>query len=265
MQQWASRVRVRVFRGLAVVSMLAAVLGAAASVATAQEGAPYADVPSDAYYAESVSALAADGVFVGTECDEGFCPGDAIDRATVAVWMVRVLDGADPAPVASTRFGDVDAAHPHAAFIERLAELGVTNGCGDGSDFCPDRTVTRAQMAAFLSRAFDLAEVPDPGFSDVPSDAWYAADVAKLAASGITIGCGDGTNFCPDQDVTRVQMATFLARALESSEEDTGNGDSSGGDTSESTQESSTQESSTESTQESSTEDPPPVSQERGP
>ena len=230
MRLWLSGVRVGVVWGLVVVAMVAAVLGAATSVAVAQEGAPYSDVPPDTYYAEPVSTLAAAGVFVGTECDEGFCPGDDIDRATVAVWTVRILDGADPWPAASQRFGDVDAAHPHVAFIERLAALGVTKGCGDGSVFCPDRTTTRAEMAAFLSRAFGLDEGPDPGFSDVPSDAWYAASVAKLAASGITKGCED-TMFCPDQPVTRAEMATFLARALElePSEESSGSDDSIGG------------------------------------
>ena len=50
-------------------------------------------------------------------------------------------------------------------------------------------------------------------FSDVPDDAWYANDVARLAASGITVGCRDGTTFCPGRDTTRAQMATFLYRA----------------------------------------------------
>ena len=68
-------------------------------------------------------------------------------------------------------------------------------------------------MAVFLSRAYNLAEGPDPGFSDVAADAWFAAEVAALAASGITRGCGDGTGFCPNQDTTRAQMATFLHRA----------------------------------------------------
>ena len=194
---------------MAVVSV-----AVAAAPGAAQDDASYSDVSGDAYYAEAVSRLAADGVFEGTECDEGFCAADPIDRATMAVWTVRVLDDADPAPVSSTRFADVDATHAHAAFMERLAALGVTQGCGDGTNFCPDGAVTRAETAVFLSRAFDLAEGPDPGFADVPAGAWYAADVAKLAASGITTGCGDGTDFCPDQDTTRAQMATFLARAL---------------------------------------------------
>ncbi len=205
--QWARRLVVWV--AVAVVSV-----AVAAAPGAAQDDAPYSDVAADAYYAETVSRLSADGVFEGTECDEGFCPDEAIDRATMAVWTVRVVDEADPAPVSSTRFADVDATHAQAAFVERLAALGVTQGCGDGTNFCPDSAVTRAEMAVFLSRAFDLAEGPDPGFGDVPADAWYAADVAKLAASGITTGCGDGTNFCPDQDTTRAQMASFLARAL---------------------------------------------------
>ena len=140
-------------------------------------------------------------------------PATAIDRKTMAVWIVRVLDGDDPPALAQTRFNDVDAASFYASFIERMAELEVTTGCGDRSGFCPDRSVTRAQMAAFLSRAYKLPDGPDPGFGDVPADAWYAPDVARLAASGITVGCGDRTVFCPSRDTTRAQMATFLHRA----------------------------------------------------
>ena len=131
----------------------------------------------------------------------------------MAVWTVRVLEGQDPIPLSESRFDDVDADSFYAPFIERMFQLEVTKGCGDGSRFCPDQIVSRAQMAVFLSRAYDLADGPDPGFADVPSEAWFAMDVAKLAASGITRGCGDGTNFCPDQDTTRGQMATFLHRA----------------------------------------------------
>ena len=131
----------------------------------------------------------------------------------MAVWIVRVLDGQDPPPITQTRFNDVDPDGFYAPFVERMAELGVTSGCGDGSGYCPDATVTRAHMAVFLSRAYDLPEGPDPGFSDVAEDAWFVTAVAKLAASGITSGCGDGTGFCPARDTTRAQMATFLWRA----------------------------------------------------
>ena len=199
---------------LGVVAALALLLaGLAASTAAAQENAPYGDVPTDAYYAVPVRTLDQDGVFAGTLCDDGFCPSVPIDRKTMAVWTVRVLDGDDPPAVSEARFDDVDAAGFYAPFIERMAELEVTRGCGDGSGFCPDRNVTRAEMAVFISRAYDLPDGPDPGFSDVAEDAWYAADVARLAASKITVGCGDGTRFCHGRETTRGQMATFLWRA----------------------------------------------------
>ena len=174
----------------------------------------FGDVPDGAYYSVPVSALAERGLFDDTGCEAGFCPGEPIDRKTMAVWIVRLLDGENPATVSETSFDDVDASSFYGPFIERMAELEVTSGCGDGSRFCPDRSVTRAETAVFLSRAFDLGEGPDPGFSDVPADAWYADSVARLAASRITIGCGDGTEFCPSRATTRAQMATFLARAL---------------------------------------------------
>jgi len=183
---------------------------AAGASEAAAGGVRFCDVTAGVYYGAPVAYLHAGGVLSGTLCEEGFCPSEPIDRKTLAVWVVRVLDGQDPEPVTTSRFDDVDPAGFHARFIERLAELGVTSGCGDGSGFCPDRGVSRAEMAVFLSRAYDLPEGPDPGFSDVASDAWYAADVARLAASGITAGCGDGTRFCPGRDTTRAQMATFL-------------------------------------------------------
>ena len=204
----------RVLARVAVVAALAAavVVGASSGGAVAQPGG-FGDVPDGAFYSVAVSALAERGVFDGTHCEEGFCPGGLIDRKTMAVWTVRLLDGGDPPAVQGTRFDDVDPDGFHAAFIERMAVSGVTTGCGDGSGFCPDRNVTRAHMAVFLSRAYDLPDAADPGFGDVPDGAWYAADVARLAASGITTGCGDGSGFCPGRGTTRAEMATFLYRA----------------------------------------------------
>ena len=204
-------------RSLAVVVSVA--VAALAVVVTGPAGAQtdgFDDVPHDAFFSEAVTELAEDGVFEGTECAvDGslLCPDEPIDRKTMAVWTVRVLDGRNPLPVAQTRFNDVDDSSFYARFIERMAELGVTEGCGDGRGFCPDGSVTRAEMAVFLSRAYRLPDASDPGFNDVASGAWYAADVARLVASGVTKGCGDGTGFCPEQATTRGEMAAFLHRA----------------------------------------------------
>ena len=199
---------------LVALAVVASVLAAAvASTLAAAQTSGYDDVPDGAFYSVPVSTLAARGVFEATECDEGFCPDQPLDRKTMAVWIVRVLDGQDPPAVTQTRFNDVDATGYFAPFIERMVELGVTQGCGDGSGYCPEDNVTRAHMAAFLSRGYKLPDGPDPGFGDVPGNIWYAANVARLVASGITRGCGDGTNFCPEDNTTRAEMATFLHRA----------------------------------------------------
>ena len=206
-----ARIR-RAARGLVGAAMVASMIAAAPSSAHAQQDA-FSDV-TEGVHKPAIDILAETGLFEGTLCGgRMFCPGEPIKRSDMAVWIVRALDGKDPAAVSGTRFDDVDASGFHGPFIERMAELEVTRGCGDGTGFCPDRNVTRAQMAVFLSRAYRLPEAPDPGFADVPADAWYAADVARLAASKITVGCGDGAGFCPGQDTTRGQMATFLHRA----------------------------------------------------
>ena len=200
------------FAGAAMVLALVASLQ---TPAAAQGSGPYTDVAADAYYAMPVNTLAADGVLTGTDCGEDlFCPGKPIERWQAAVWIVRVLDGRDPPSLHESRFWDVDDDAWWMPYVERMYELGVTYGCGDGRGFCPHASVTRAEMAVFLTRAFDLPAGPAPGFADVPADAWYADQVAALAASGITAGCGDGTRFCPGRNTTKAEMATFLHRGL---------------------------------------------------
>ena len=200
------------------------VLAVAAAPVMAQT-AGFSDVPDRTYYSEPVAAL--DELGVLTDCEESggsdgrsFCPNHPIDRKTMAVWVVRVLDGEDPDPSKGSRFEDVDRYLPRfwPPFIERMAELGVTTGCDDGTNFCPNDPMTRAQMAVFLTRAFSLPDGPDPAFSDVSDHAWYYDQVAALAASGITGGCGDGTAFCPGDATSRAQMATFLHRATNTAE-----------------------------------------------
>lgn len=95
--------------------------------------------------------------------------------------------------------------------IEALVAAQITQGCGNNL-FCPDAVVTRGQMAAFLSRALNLPDAGSAGFTDVGGST-FENDINRIAAVGITSGCG-GTNYCPDDLVSRGQMAAFLTRAL---------------------------------------------------
>ena len=112
-------------------------------------------------------------------------------------------------------FPDVPISHPFYAFIENLFHNGITGGCGGGS-YCPDSSVTRAQMAVFLLKSeHGSAFAPPPCtgvFPDVACPSTFADWIEQLAAEGITGGCGGG-NYCPDNPVTRQQMAVFLLKA----------------------------------------------------
>ena len=102
------------------------------------------------------------------------------------------------------------------ADIEWLAEAGITLGCNppENDRFCPNQSVTRGQMAAFLTRALSLPAAESAGFADTV-DSEFAGDIDRLAAAEITFGCNaDGTLFCPQRPVSRDQMAAFLVRAL---------------------------------------------------
>ncbi|MFS8494914.1 MAG: S-layer homology domain-containing protein, partial [Actinomycetes bacterium] len=100
--------------------------------------------------------------------------------------------------------------------VSWLADQGITRGCNPPRNdrFCPDQPVTRGQMAAFLVRALRLPK-GDVVFADTKGHL-FEADIAALAAAGITRGCNPPRNdrFCPDDVVTRGQMAAFLVRAL---------------------------------------------------
>jgi murein DD-endopeptidase MepM/ murein hydrolase activator NlpD len=121
---------------------------------------------------------------------------------------------ADIQPLSSI-FADVPSTYWAYSYIERLYNAGITGGCGTNPlIYCPDATVTRAQMAVFLLVAkHGSAYTPPPAlgtvFGDVPTSHWAAKWIEALAAEGITGGCGSG-NYCPDAVVTRAQMAVFL-------------------------------------------------------
>lgn len=105
----------------------------------------------------------------------------------------------------------------HEANIEAIATAGITNGCNLANDlFCPEREVTRAEMAAFLIRGLDLEDelIPFQGtFPDVPEDVWYTDYVETLASLGIAQGFPDG-GYHPSDGVSRAEMAVFLVRAF---------------------------------------------------
>ena len=119
-----------------------------------------------------------------------------------------------------------DDLNVHEGYIEAIAAADVTRGCNPPlhDRYCPSDVVTRGQMAAFLVRALGLATAGGNPFTDDDGHV-FEGDIARLAAADITRGCNPPTNdmFCPDDAVTRGQMAAFLVRSFSYS--DPGQGD----------------------------------------
>lgn len=92
----------------------------------------------------------------------------------------------------------------------------VDNGLltGDGNLLKPRDTLTRAQMAAIITRAFGAVKEADISeFSDVPEGAWYRDEVAKAYYMNVFRGDGAG-HMNPDNSVTREEAFVVIARAL---------------------------------------------------
>ena len=216
---------------------------------TKDEAGPYDDVSASSDHVDSIARLKDLGVITGTECDDddNFCPDDPIDRKTLAVWLIRVLQGDDapdfvgegngfidfssvlenpdllamltPEQIAALtpRFEDVPLDHPQYNFIEQMAELEISGGCSkEPAKFCPDKKVSRSHMAAFFARAFDLETPNYPArFIDVDKDGSSHKNISRLTATTIDPGCGYPSRFCPSESVSRAQMADLLARAID--------------------------------------------------
>ena len=109
-----------------------------------------------------------------------------------------------------TTFSDVKN-HANKAAIEALASRGIINGMGQGT-FMPNKTMTRAEFAAIVTRALGLTAKDTKVFSDVPRSKWYAGYIGTANSSGIVNGVGNG-KFNPEGTITRQEAAAMVARA----------------------------------------------------
>ena len=97
------------------------------------------------------------------------------------------------------------------AKVGKMINSGIINGMGKGT-FMPNKTMTRAEFAAIVTRALGLAAKDTKVFTDVPSSKWYAGYIGTANSSGIVNGVGSG-KFNPDGTITRQEAAAMVARA----------------------------------------------------
>ncbi len=119
----------------------------------------FTDVPAEHWAAPWIEQLYTDGITQGCGVNpRRFCPEADITRSEMAAFLVRVMYGPDYVPPApSGVFVDLPADYWAAPWIEQLYQDGITTGCSlSPLRFCPEGKTTRAEMAVFLGRTFDI-------------------------------------------------------------------------------------------------------------
>ena len=184
-------------------------------------GESFADVPTDHQFYRFIENLFHNGVTGG--CVGGYCPTNPVTRAQMAVFLLKSKFGSAhiPPPCTGTVFTDVPCTGgPFDPWIEELAALQITGGCG-GGNYCPGNTVTRQQMAVFLLKALEGSAYDPPDcagiFDDVPCTpgTGFSDWIEELYNRTITGGCSvTPPLYCPTNPNNRGQMAVFLVKTF---------------------------------------------------
>ncbi len=168
----------------------------------------------------NIEQIAAWEITLGCDADDAtkFCPSAQITRRQMAAFLHRAVNrlGTIPDP-AGVEISDV----PADAWYRTFAEWVVSTGAFAAPDgiFNPGGVVTRADMAVMMIASFpDINAVDEPEglFNDVTdADPEVVRAVEGMYHTGVTRGCSTTPlNYCPDQPVTRAQMASFFVRAV---------------------------------------------------
>ena len=198
---------------------------------TLHVGNSFSDVPVGDPFNSFIETIFHNGITAGCNAPgdpPAYCMNAAVTRAQMAVFLLKGKLGSSHAPPAATGtvFGDVHVGDFAADWIEEVASLGITSGCGNGN-YCPNDPITRAQMAVLLLKSKHesayappactglFADVPCPSTAEFPYSNW----IEELSIEGITGGCapappGGLPEYCPDRPVTRAEMAVFLVKAF---------------------------------------------------
>ena len=183
------------------------------------QASTFIDVPPSHIYFDYVETLAANGITGG--CGGNYyCPDAPVTRAEMAVFLLKSKFGSThvPPPATGSVFDDVAAGDFAAAWIEELSARGITVGC-TGTSYCPNASVTREQMAAFLLKTlYGSGHVPPAAgsvFSDVATSDSFEPWIMELYGLGVTGGCfTNPLRYCPTNPNSRGEMAVFLVKTF---------------------------------------------------
>ncbi len=181
----------------------------------------FSDVPQSSVFFDYINVLSSWQITTGcaTTPTVQFCPTRLVTRAELTTLIIRSMLG-DQFPYQPTPyFTDIPATSPFFTYIQKAVELGITHGCTP-TTFCPDGSVPRMDASVLLIRGKleslfgDNFPYPTtPFFTDVPATSPQFPYVQKMYELGLTTGCTP-TQFCPNNNLTRQEIAVFLTRAF---------------------------------------------------
>lgn len=185
-------------------------LNVEASTQTPQTTTQYfKDIDSNYIYAKEIKYLISLGVLNINE-QKNLSPNRSATRYDILEFLGYALNY--ELTLEDTNFKDVPRNLYISGFVNQAVKDGIVNGYPDGT-FRGSDLVTRGQTAALISRAFQLSKESNVMFKDVSTKSSYFKYVRQLHAAGITTGYADNT-FKPQNNVTRIQVLLFIARAL---------------------------------------------------
>ncbi|HXW69609.1 MAG TPA: S-layer homology domain-containing protein [Dissulfurispiraceae bacterium] len=234
------------------LSSVIAVAGGGGHSLAVQSANVFGDIPAGYWAEQYIDAIYNDGITTGCNNRSIYlnCAPDGSDdvwRDQMAAFIIRALYGESftctggmamemNCSTTTPYFSDVTPVTDPAFFpyIQKLYELGITTGCNNGQSpllYCASDDVTRDDMAAYIVRATQIrsGQSPDiftcdggvncatekPYFSDASpaTEGTLFPYIQKMKELGITTGCS-ASDYCPSEDVTRDEMAAFIARAF---------------------------------------------------
>lgn len=178
-------------------------------VASAASGAvTFKDVDENNPYLADITLLSNLSIIHGYE-DGTFKPKADVTRGEFATMVWRLFDMEEP--TSTNRFSDVDSKKYYAKAINKLAEINIIHGYGNGT-FKPNQSVTREEAAKILALALELPLNGKAKFLDVPSSSPFSKYISALNDVEIVSGTSE-TLYRPKLNITREQVASILARA----------------------------------------------------
>ncbi|TFE03986.1 S-layer homology domain-containing protein [Jeotgalibacillus salarius] len=170
----------------------------------------YRDIPNDYWAREQIGYLTDSALITGYQ-DGTFKPVTTLSRAHAAVLLTRMMELSTES-VENPQFKDVNESHLYYKEIAAAANAGIISGKADGT-FDAQASLTRAQMAVILTRAYGFDGMYQPSINDAPESFWAHKEIHALADAGITVPY-EGNNFRPNEFVNRSQFSTFMYRIL---------------------------------------------------